>query len=449
MKSVKFLLAAVALLVGFSASAQDFSDDKLYGKWGATAEERASNIGASNFLKEAMDAKDYAAATVNFQQLLQNCPAASVNTFTRGTTLYKNRINRARNLDEKRRLVDSLILIHDLRIQYFGDDAKYGRDYILDLKARDVLKYCSQDRVYVRQCLKEAIDAAIVSNNVKLDIVVPYFKNLCDDYKFDDTISSEMILTEYERLAPLFDASSDEKAADHKKTFEDSFASSGAANCDNLESLFSQKLASNPNDTELLSQAVALMSRANCSSSFFLDITERYYTINPSSETALFLAKAFQDRKETDKALKYLREALAVEADPSKKESLLAQIAIIELSVNNYSKAADAARALQGINPQNGYSYFVLGQCYASSSCASDKIGGASVYWAAYDAMTQAVDLLSHEPEVQKVARSLAGAYRSAFPTQETCFFAELSAGQGYTVSCGFASGKRTTVRYR
>lgn len=449
MKSVKFLLAAVALLVGFSASAQDFSDDKLYGKWGATAEERASNIGASNFLKEAMDAKDYAAATVNFQQLLQNCPAASVNTFTRGTTLYKNRINRARNLDEKRRLVDSLLLIHDLRIQYFGDDLKYGRDYILDLKARDVNKYCSKDRELLRSTLKEAVDAAIVANTVKLDIAALYFKSICDDFKFDDSITSEIVLSEYERLTPYFDAATDEAGLGQKKIFEDSFADSGAASCENLEALFSQKLAANTEDTELLSQAVALMSRANCSSDFFFDITERYYTINPSSETALFLAKGFQERKETEKALKYLREALAVEADPTKKESLLAQIAIIELSTSNYSKAADAARALQGINPQNGYAYFILGQCYASSSCASDKIGGASVYWAAYDAMSQAIDLLSHEPEVQKVARSLAGAYRSAFPTQETCFFAELQAGQGYTVRCGFASGKSTTVRYR
>ncbi|MBO5716582.1 MAG: enzyme of heme biosynthesis [Alistipes sp.] len=448
MKSVKFLLAAVALVVSFSASAQDFSDDKLYGKWGATAEERASNIGASNFLKEAMDAKDYAAATVNFQQLLQNCPAASVNTFTRGTTLYKNRINRARNLDEKRRLVDSLILIHDLRIQYFGDDLKYGRDYILDIKARDVIKYCSADRDLLRSTLKEAVEAAIPANTVKLDIAAMYFKSLCDDFAFDDNITSEMILTEYERLAPYFDAAADEAALAHKKTFEDSFADSGAANCDNLEALFSEKLAANPDDTELLSQAVALMSRASCSSDFFLSITERYYTVTPSSDTALFLAKAFQDRKQNDKALKYLREALAVELDPIKKESLLAQIAITELSASNYSAAASAARQLHDINPQNGYSYFVLGQCYASSSCASDGIGGASVYWAAYDAMSRAAELLK-EPEVQKVARSLAGAYRSAFPTQETCFFAELSAGQGYTVRCGFASGKSTTVRYR
>ena len=449
MKNVKVILAVAALFVAFSASAQDFSDDKLYGKWGADSVERASNIGASNFLKEAMDAKDYAAATVNFQQLLRNCPAASVNTFTRGTTLYKNRINRARQLDEKRMLIDSLLLIYDLRIQYFGNDAKYGRDYILDLKARDVNKYCSTNRELLRSTLKEAVDAAIESNTVKLDIVALYFKAICDDYRTDDAISPDMVLEEYQRLAIYFEGLEDEKSLANKKTFEDSFANSGAASCENLEELYKEKIAANPDDAELLKKAVGLMSRQGCSSDFFFEITEKQYAAEPSSETALFLAKGFQDRKENDKALKYLREALAVEADPAKKEPLYAQIAIIELTSNNYSAAADAARDLKSINPENGYSYFVLAQCYASSSCASDGIGGASVYWVAYDTMQTAINNLAHEPEVQAVARKLAGAYRSAFPTQETCFFKELQAGQGYTVGCGFASGLKTTVRYR
>ena len=50
MKSVKFILAAAALFVGVSASAQqhDYSDDAKFGKWGATVEERAANIEAQN-----------------------------------------------------------------------------------------------------------------------------------------------------------------------------------------------------------------------------------------------------------------------------------------------------------------------------------------------------------------------------------------------------------------
>lgn len=448
MKNVKVILAVAALFVGFSASAQDFSDDKLYGKWGATAEERASNIGASNFLKEAIEAKDYAAATVNFQQLIQNCPGASVQTFSRGTTLYKNRINRARQLDEKRMLIDSLLLIYDLRIQYFGDDLKYGRDYILDLKARDVNKYCSTNRELLRSTLKEAVYAAQAANTVKLDIVALYFKALCDDYRTEESITPDMLLDEYQTLAVYFENVTDEKDLANKKTFEDSFVNSGAANCENIEQLYKEKIAANPDDVELIKKAVSLMSRQDCSSDFYFEITEKQYAAEPSSDIALFLAKAFQDRKEYTKALKYLREALAVETDPQLKESLYAQIAIIELSAGNIRAAADAARSLKSLNPSNGYSYFVLGQCYASSVC-EDGLGGGSIYWAAYDQMSQAIDRLAGEPTVQAAARKLASSYRAGFPSQETCFFKELQAGQGFTVPCGMASGAKTTVRYR
>ena len=448
MKSVKVILAAAAMLVGVSASAQDFSDDAQFGKWGATVEERASNIGASNFLKEALDGKDYKAATEHFQQLFNNCPAASQNTFARGVTLYKNKAARARSIEEKKMFIDSILLIYDTRIEYFGNHPKNGKDYILDMKARDMLKYCTTNRPLLRDGLKDAVDAAIESGRINLDIVAMYFRNLCEDFEYDDAVTSDMVLAEYERLSGLFaDVSAEDEQ--YRDMFETSFGTSGAASCENLEVLYSEKLAADPENIDLLAQAVALMSRAQCSSDFFFETTEKYYAVKPSSETALFLAQGFKARGDNDKALKYLREALAVETNPTEKEPLYVQIALIEISNRNYSAAADAARELRGINPENGYSYFILGQCYAASPCSEDKIGGASVYWAAYDAMAQAVNLLKDEPEVQKLAQQLMNAYRAAFPQQETCFFAELTAGDRYTVKCGYASGQSTTVRYR
>ncbi|MBP3432908.1 MAG: enzyme of heme biosynthesis [Alistipes sp.] len=448
MKSVKFILAAAALFVGVSAMAQDFSDDAKYGKWGATAEERASNIGASNYLKEALDAKDFAAATEHFQQLLNNCPKASQNTFARGVTLYKNKAQRARSVEQKRMFVDSILFIYDQRVIHFGDHPKNGKDYILDMKARDMLRYCTTDRPLLRAGLKEAVDAAIESGRINLDIVSSYYKNLCEDFEYDDEVTSDMVLAEYERLSPLFAdiAAEDEQ---YRDIFETSFGTSGAASCENLEALFSEKLAADPDNEAILAQAVALMSRAQCTSDFFFATTEKYYTVKPSSETALFLAQGFQGRGENSKALKYLREALAVETDPTAKMPLYTQIGLIEISERNYGAAVEAARELRSINPDSGYAYFILGQCYAASSCPDDKIGGASVYWAAYDAMAQAVNLLQNEPEVQKAAQQLMNAYRGAFPQQETCFFAELSAGDRYTIKCGYAAGQSTTVRYR
>ena len=441
-------MAAVALFVGFSASAQDFSDDAKYGKWGTTVEERQANISASNYLKEAIDAKDFKRATEYFQQLLNSCPAASQQTFARGVTIYKNKAQRARSVQERKVFIDSILYIYDQRVVYFGDHSKNGKDYILDMKARDMLRYCTTDRPLLRAGLKDAVDAGIESGNSHLDIASSYFKYLCEDYEYDDTVTSDMILTEYERLSPLFAEVSAEDEQ-YRDVFETSFGTSGAASCENLEALFSQKLAADPNNEALLAQAVALMSRAQCTSDFFFASTEKYYTIKPSSETALFLAQGFKNRGENDKALKYLREALAVETDPAKKEPLYVQIALIEISKSNYAAAMEAARELRGINPENGYAYFIFGQCYAVTPCTEDKIGGSSIYWAAYDAMAQAVNLLKDEPEVQKAAQQLMNAYRAAFPVQESCFFAELTAGDRYTILCGYASGQSTTVRYR
>ena len=448
MKSVKVILAAVALFVGFTATAQDFSDDAKYGKWGTTVEERQANISASNYLKEAIDAKDFKRATEYFQQLLNNCPAASQQTFARGVTIYKNKAQRARSVQERKTFIDSILYIYDQRVIYFGDHSKNGKDYILDMKARDMLKYCTTDRPLLRAGLKDAVDAGIECGTTHLDIASSYFKYLCEDYEYDDEVTSEIILAEYERLSPLFAEVSAEDEQ-FKEVFETSFGTSGAASCENLEQLFTQKLAADPNNEALLSQAVALMSRAQCTSDFFFATTEKYYTIKPSSETALFLAQGFKNRGENDKALKYLREALAVETDPAKKEPLYVQISLIEMSKNNYAGAMEAARELRGINPENGYAYFIFGQCYAATTCPEDKIGGSSVYWAAYDAMAQAVNLLKDEPEVQKAAQQLMSAYRAAFPVQEACFFAELTAGDRYTIRCGYASGQSTTVRYR
>ena len=450
MKSVKFILAAAALFVGASASAQqhDYSDDAKFGMWGATVEERAANIEAQNLLKDAMDNKKYDEATIYFQQLLNNCPKASVNTFTRGVTLYRTKIQRSRSIQDKKMFIDSLMYVYDQRVVHFGDRTDKGKDYILDAKARDMAKFNAAEREALRNCLKEAIDASLEKGYIKHDLASMYFKNLCDAFDYDDAVTSDMIIYEYERLAPFF-AEVTAENEQHKTVFENSFVTSSAVSCENLEVIFAEKIAANPDDAELLSKAVTLMSSKQCSSDFYYALLEKYYVLNPSADTALFLANVFKGRGDNDKALKYLRETLAVETNPASKEPLYAQIAIIEVTKQNYPAAAQAARELRAINPQNGYSYFVLAQCYASTTCPDDKIGGTSNFWAAYDAMNTATNLFKNEPEMQKLTVQLANQYKGNFPTQESCFFAELAEGSAYTVLCGYAQGVSTTVRYR
>ena len=159
MKNVKFLLSAACALFAVAAMAQqDFSDPK-YAVWGDTPQEREQNILNSNFLKESLDNKDYNAAAHYLKELLDKCPKASQNTFVRGITLYKNKIARAKSIAEKNTYTDSLMIVYDLRNEYFGDHPKYGTPYILDRKAREYLMYKPADRKGIREAFRAAIEA--------------------------------------------------------------------------------------------------------------------------------------------------------------------------------------------------------------------------------------------------------------------------------------------------
>ena len=421
MKNVKFLLSAACALFAVAAMAQqDFSDPK-YAVWGDTPEARQQNILNSNFLKESCDNKDYNAAAHYLKELLDKCPKASENTFVRGTTLYKNKINRAKSLAEKNVYIDSLMLLYDLRNEYFGDHPKRGTAYILDRKAREYLTYP--------------------------ETVVAYFSNLCDDYKNTDEVMPDEIIAEYDRLTPFFEKNPN--ANEYKAQFDAAFGLSGAASCENLEKLFRGKLEAAPDDEALLAQAVALMSRAKCDGDFYFTLAEKYYAVKPSSETAMFLAQAFQSKGDYAKAIKYLNEALAVEQDPAERQLLLVRIALIDLVANDIPGAASAARQARDLNPEDGVPYYVLAQCYAISAANCGGFAGQATFWAAYDTMSKAIELLPSDSEYLESAKTSLNAFRSRFPTSEECFFNELQAGSRYTVTCGTAAGVVTSVRPR
>ena len=445
MKNVKFLLSAACALFAVAAMAQqDFSDPK-YAVWGDTPEARQQNILNSNFLKESCDNKDYNAAAHYLKELLDKCPKASENTYVRGTTLYKNKINRAKSLAEKNVYIDSLMLLYDLRNEYFGDHPKRGTAYILDRKAREYLTYKPSDRKGIREAFRAAIEAG--GDGTDPETVVAYFSNLCDDYKNTDEVMPDEVIAEYDRLSQFFEKHPE--AAEMKGQFDTAFGVSGAASCENLEKLFGAKLAAAPDDEALLAQAVALMSRADCSSDFFLATAEKFYAVKPSSNTALSLAQVFQNKHDYAKAMTYLNEALAVEKDDAERQKLLARIGLVGLAANDVSGAAAAARQARDLNPEDGVPYFVLAQCYGLSAASCGGFAGQATFWAAYDTMSKAVELLPSDSEYLEHAKSALSTFRNNFPSSEECFFNELQSGARYTVTCGTAAGVTTTVRPR
>ncbi len=450
MKKIKLLFACAFAALSFSAHAQVDYSDPQWAPWGETVEARQANMLNSSFLKEAIDNKDYDAATKYLNLLINDAPKASHTVYARGILLYRNKVNRARTLAEKNMYIDSVLLLHDLRLEHFADHATYGANEILDSKARMYATYKPKDREGLRETFKAAIEAGGAST--KPDLVCIYFQNLCDDYQMDEVMADE-VLNEYDRLTPFFEALGDE-GLEYKEKFDGSFGISGAASCENLEALFSEKLAAAPDDVDLYSKAIALMNRAHCDTPFYASTAERLYELRPTSDSAMALASVFQNKGDYEKAAKYLSDAIAAEEDMEAREALLARLSLVKLADGDTSAALRAANESiateDGTLEDNGVALFVKAQCYARSIGSCGDFACLAAYWAAYDVMNQAINNFSaDEAPYLEPAKSMASSYRNYFPTQEECFFNEVSAGSSYRVSYGAATGVTTTVRYR
>lgn len=445
MKSIKILLTAAISLISMAAMAQqDFSDPR-YARYGDTPEQREQNILRSNFLKEAVQNRDYNAAAGYFQALVADRPKVTVNIYKYGAQIYRAKINRAKSVAEKKQMLDSLMIVYDLRVEHFGDAAKEGKAYILDVKARDVLNFNGNDRAAIRKAFREAIEAGGAQTNP--ETVLVYFSNLCDDYKNTDEVMPEEVIAEYDRLSPFF---ADPAQAQYKEQFDAAFGTSEAANCENLEKLFRTKLEADPNNTDLLAEAVRLMTRAKCDSEFYFEVAEKSYELAPTADMAIYLAQSFKNKGDYEKASKYLNASLATEENPAERQKLLTQIAVVELVADNVSAAAKAAREAMELNPEDGVPVFVLAQCYSlSTKHCGEQFARQAAMWVAYDTMTKAVTLLANNPDYLDSAKQAQATFRASFPSQEECFMRDLKAGSSYRVECGLASGITTTVRPR
>lgn len=412
-------------------------------RYGSTPEERHQNVLNLNFLTEKYNAKQYDEALNFLRPLLESAPQASQNMYIYGANIYENKIAAATSLDAKNKYIDTLMMIYDKRMESFGDHATYGKPYITALKAQKYIQYKPSDIAAITKAFNEAYQVS--GNNIDPDLVVLYFNSIVNAYK-EDAVETDVLLNEYDRLAPIFAENATPEKDEAKKTFEALFVSSGAANCENLEKVFRPQIAAEPDNMDLLKKVMGLLTRAKCTTPFLGEVGEKIYAAEPSSSVALALAQVFEN--DVEKSHKYLNEAIKVETDPVTKASLATQLAGNELNRNNARAAADYAKQAIEYNPEYGPAYMILAQAYAVGSNNCSGFARQTAFWLVVDTLSKARSLMDGDVEQCKKIDAQIATYRGYFPPQDDIFFNTLEVGSGYTVNCGWVSG-RTTVRAR
>ena len=391
-----------------------------------------------SLFREYYKQKNYKEALTPWRWTFQNCPKASGNIYKNGPIIIKSLI-KARP-EQKKEYVDTLMLIYDQRIEYFGNEG-----YVLGRKGADLLRYDKSKFLDANQILARSI--AMQKNSSDAGAILAYFNTL-DLMVKNEIILEDSLLNRYSFLMSIIDYNlkkNDKKSKFYQKT-------SDAINkkivnyidCGKIENIFKQKFTINNNDTDFVNRLYNILSKQNCTETeFHFQVSKRLYEMLPLPSSASKLGKICIKRKEFNQAIEYFDMAVENEVDKDKKAKYLLEKADAYRISKNYSNAILTAKQSIELKKNWGEAFITIGNIYVAGAgnCSSD-FEKSTVYWVAVDYFTKALS----DESANEIARKSINTYSKYFPTKEECFFnGSLQSGDSYTVECWI--NKRTTVR--
>jgi len=470
-------------------------------KWGADSVECIQQY--SNF-KMRLKQKDFKAACGYWRGLTIYYPKSFSGIYSSGEKLIKQKIKMVHNeasktgreaiaahkeekfdeakaladkqkelLAEKELWIDTLLLIVDNRLLYFGNSKKYGKGYLLAKKGGFVYKY-RKDSAFADayKYLKESVE--IEKEKSQPSRLKDYF-----DASFDMTKSEkngiEELVNDYNIITGILDVSTkktttylekekvkkkpnpkkikswdrlikgNEKVA---KYVTSKFASSEYSKCEYLIPAFRKTFEENKTDAEWLEKKLGILKWKECTNDpFFIDAAKALYNLNPSANAAAMIAISALKKKNFEDAGKYFEEAYNGEEDANKKAEYYYYGAVVASAQGQKSKARTLALKAINLKENYGKPYILIANLYASSagSCGSTPFEKSAVYWIAVDKLVKARSI-SKDQKVIDDANALIGKYSRRFPSQEEGFMQGKYKGNSYKIGCWI--GETTTVRY-
>lgn len=425
----RFTLAVISAIMVFGGS-----NLAAQSKYGADS---ANCIKYLSYYTEYYKQKNYEDATKNWREAYRICPPTSrQGLLVDGAALVRKLITKNyRNAEYKAALIDSLMTLHDLRVQYYPSYAVTT----LNNKGLDMINYVKNDP----QRLYEGLTSVVAANgaSTKPSVFINQFVAATDLYKAEK-ISVEEVMDTYEKALALLDESTDEpeQIAKVKADLESLFISSKVADCQQLTDIFTPKYEAAPDDLELATKIVKMLASAEeCTDNdLYLKAVTTMDNLNPTSVSAYYLYKLHASRGNVAEAVSYLEKAIVSEdSDQFKDAEYNYEMAVFCHKNGQSAKAAAAARKSIDLNPDYaGKANYILGTIWGSMTCnkGGNEIERRAQYWVAVDYLQKAK---AADESLAEDCNKLIGAFRAYFPQKAEAFMYDVTDGQSYTVSCG------------
>ncbi len=449
-KKVLFVIALFATLI---IGGNIFAQDKSGPKYGNDSTKCVMNNSLyyeffkqwkqSNYKSEAW--KD---AVAPWRWVFLNCPKSTKNIYLHGENIVDAMIKSETDKLKKEKYIDTLMMVYDKRIKYFGNEG-----YVLGKKGSDLYKLRPDAYEESYEILKKSI--LLEGNESNGPVLIYYFRSAEKMVK-NEKADAGLLVDIYDQTSEIIEYNL-KKATEAKKTkqvtnwenvkgnIELSFEP--WATCPDLISLYSVKFNEKPDDIDLVRKIVKILDKKDCTDSdLFLNALEKLIQLEPepSAKSAELLGKLYIKREQYDEAAKYLLQAIELCTDNNDKADIHYFLASVYFQTKQLAQARTQCYEVLKIRPNDGKIYILIGDLYSSSAkqCGGDDLKDKVAFWAAVDKYIKAKSV---DSSVAELANTKINTFTQYFPNTETIFFYDLEKGDSYKVECWI--NETTTVR--
>ena len=428
---LKITLAAITLLLLASSSfAQKYGKDS------------SLCVRNMNIFHPDVENKSIGTSTLTaWRWCYKNCPQSTKLIFTDGDAIYKHLVEQNKtNKELKAAYVDTLMMLYDTRIQYFGEEAK-----VLSYKALYLYKYENNKL----ESLAEVVDWIEKSNELSGTYAFYYmpqihFGALLTLAKYDK-IDKASIIDKYFVASEQIDAE-----IAKKDRYEENWIEYKAKvdemmepflKCDELLPIYDEKLKLELTKDEL-GKMLQLMEKKRCQDSKTYKLAaQKLCALEPSSKCKSALADIYYREGNYSEATKYVNEAISLEKNAAAQSQNYLILADIYLKQGSLQSTLNACNKALEYNPNNGNAYILIAGVYASMAKNCKDFDAQAAYWVIVDTYAKAKSV---DASISDKANSGIAKYSKYFPSKQDIFFKNLKIGDSYQVDC---LGKSTIIR--
>ena len=441
------LLTAMSLLFVLPAISQKgIEDGSKYGK----GQDSINCIKNLSLYREFFKHNNYKDAIQPWRNVFGECPASSERMYVEGITMYRKSIESSSSPERKEQLIDTLLMIYDRRIQYYG-----GEGNVLGRKGIDILRYrrIGPDGSVNTQAVQEGYNdlksSIEMEKNKSRDAVMITFISASITLNQKGKIDDGQVIEDYfmatEIIDKLLDKSSRWERA--KASIDDNMIKSGILTCDALNGYYEPQFEANKTDKEFLQKVIKFYDASNCDrADLYVSASEQMYRIDPGPESAHQLGILFIAKSDFNKAAQYLQMSVAGEGiDDETRAEWYYELTVVTLANKDYCGAITWAREAIIRKPDYGKAYIALGDAMiASRDNLGDDFEKRTAFWVAADKYAKAKSV---DPSVASDANKKLNDYKAQYPNHEEVFFRDLKDGDSYQVKG--CINEYTTVRSR